>query len=214
MVICVHQALRIVGILACTWAMLVVSSATLAYVARHPDFSLFTIYLSDIGDTPGAPQILFNTGTLIAAPVRLLVIVLVVMRLADFGAGRLFGVATLAVGFVSVVGTVLMTAIPFSVAPDVHKMGIPLYFFGVVVLQSLIGVREWTLTGVPKVLSVSSFLVTVAFFVFATLLTLAQLGVIERHTPVIWEWLAFFSSVVWLLVHSILLGRPDLVGSG
>jgi hypothetical protein len=182
----VHQALKLVGILACTWAILVVLSATLAYVAHHPGFSPLTTYLSDIGDTPGAPQL---------------------------GAGRLFGVASVTVGFVSVVGTVLMTAAPFSVAPAVHKMGIPLYFFGVVVLQTLIGVREWTLAKVPNVLSVSSFLVMLVFLVFATLVMLAQQGVVERNTPVIWEWLAFLSSVVWLLVHSVILGRPDTAGS-
>jgi hypothetical membrane protein len=213
MAIPVHQALKLVGILACTWAILVVLSATLAYVAHHPGFSPLTTYLSDIGDTPGAPQILFNAGTLIAAPVRLLVLVLVVLRLAQLGAGRLFGVASVTVGFVSVVGTVLMTAAPFSVAPAVHKMGIPLYFFGVVVLQTLIGVREWTLAKVPNVLSVSSFLVMLVFLVFATLVMLAQQGVVERNTPVIWEWLAFLSSVFWLLVHSVILGRPDPAGS-
>ncbi|KKL66513.1 hypothetical protein LCGC14_2144250 [marine sediment metagenome] len=63
-VISIPGALKLVGIITGTWAILVVLSATLAYLPEHPDFSLFTTYLSDIGDTAGWPQILFNSGTL------------------------------------------------------------------------------------------------------------------------------------------------------
>ena len=132
-VISIPGALKLVGIITGTWAILVVLTATLAYLPEHPDFSLFTTYLSDIGDTAGWPQILFNSGTLIAAPMRYLVIVLLVLRLTQLGAGRAFAVSALIIGFISSSGTVLMTAIPFSVAPAIHKSGIGLYFLGIVV---------------------------------------------------------------------------------
>jgi len=208
-VISIPGALKLVGIIAGTWAIMVVLAATLAYLPDHPDFSLFTTYLSDIGDTGGWPQLLFNSGTLIAAPIRYLVIVLLVLRLAQLGAGRVFAVSALIIGFVSSSGTVLMTAIPFSVAPAIHKLGIPLYFMGVVVLQTLIGIREWSLRDVPKILPGLSFLMVVVFFIFATLVILYEQGTVGRNTPVIWEWLAFLSSVIWVFAQSILLGRTD-----
>jgi hypothetical membrane protein len=206
-VISIPGALKLVGIITGTWAILVVLTATLAYLPEHPDFSLFTTYLSDIGDTAGWPQILFNSGTLIAAPMRYLVIVLLVLRLTQLGAGRAFAVSALIIGFISSSGTVLMTAIPFSVAPAIHKSGIGLYFLGIVVLQTLIGIREWSLKDIPKILPGLSFLVVVVYFVFATLVILYEQEAVGRNTPVIWEWLAFFSSVVWLFAHSILLGK-------
>lgn len=206
-VISIPGALKLVGIITGTWAILVVLTATLAYLPEHPDFSLFTTYLSDIGDTAGWPQILFNSGTLIAAPMRYLVIVLLVLRLTQLGAGRAFAVSALIIGFISSSGTVLMTAIPFSVAPAIHKSGIGLYFLGIVVLQTLIGIREWSLKDIPQILPGLSFLVVVVYFVFATLVILYEQEAVGRNTPVIWEWLAFFSSVVWLFAHSILLGK-------
>ena len=206
-VISIPGALKLVGIITGTWAILVVLTATLAYLPEHPDFSLFTTYLSDIGDTAGWPQILFNSGTLIAAPMRYLIIVLLVLRLTQLGAGRAFAVSALIIGFISSSGTVLMTAIPFSVAPAIHKSGIGLYFLGIVVLQTLIGIREWSLKDIPKILPGLSFLVVVVYFVFATLVILYEQEAVGRNTPVIWEWLAFFSSVVWLFAHSILLGK-------
>jgi hypothetical protein len=208
-VISIPAALRLVGIFAGSWAILVGLAATLAYLPGHPEFSFFTTYLSDIGDTAGWPQILWNSGALIAAPIRYAVIVLLVLRLGALGAGRAFTVAALVIGAISTSGTVLMTAVPFSVGPAIHKLGIPLYFLGVVLLQTLIGVSEWRLRGVPKILPVLCFVVVIVFFIFAGLVTLYGRGMVGRETPVIWEWLAFFTSVVWVFAQSILLGKVD-----
>jgi len=206
-VISIPGALKLIGIITGAWAILVVFTATLAYLPGHPDFSLFTTYLSDIGDTAGWPQILFNSGTLIAAPMRYLVIVLIVLRLTQLGAGHAFAVSVLIIGFVSSSGTVLMTATPLSVSPSIHKLGIPLYFFGIVILQTLIFIKEWSLRHVPKVLPILSLLVVVVYFVFATLVMLNAKGVVSRSTPVIWEWLCFITSVVWVFAQSILLAN-------
>jgi hypothetical protein len=45
------------------------------------------------------------------------------------------------------------------------------------------------------------------FFLFVTLMVLFEQGVVGRETPIIWEWLAFSSSVVWVLTQSIVLSR-------
>jgi hypothetical protein len=210
-IIYIPSALKLVGIFAGLWAVIVVLASTLSYIAAHPVFSIFTIYLSEIGATGGWPQILFNSGTLIAAPIRYLVIVLLILRLGQLGAGRAFIVTTLIIGLISTTGTVIMTAVPFNVSLSIHKMGIPLYFLGVVVLQIMIGIKEWSLRGVPKILPVLSFLLVVVYFVFATLVTLHEQGMVSRNTPVIWEWLSFFSSVVWVFAQSILLGKDENV---
>ena len=211
--ISVPGALKLIGIIGGTWGILVVLSATIAYLPEHPDFSLFTTYLSDIGDTVGWPQILFNSGTLIAAPMRYLTIVLIVLRLTQLGAGSTFAISALIIGFVSSSGTVLMTATPFSVSPSIHKLGIPLYFFGIVFLQTLIFIKEWSLKYVPKVLPILSLLMVVVYFVFATLVMLNAEGVVSRSTPVIWEWLCFITSIIWVFAQSTLLanvrGAPE-----
>jgi len=107
----------------------------------NPGFSPLATHLSDIGATAGWPQILFSAGTLLAVPIRYLVVVLLALRLVQLGAGRGFAIAALVVGLVSTVGTTIMTAVPLSVSLSVHQLGIPLYFLGVVALQTLIGSR-------------------------------------------------------------------------
>ncbi len=203
----VPLALKWVGIIGGVWAILVVLTATLAYLPGHPTFSPFTTYPSDIGDTAGWPQVLLNSGTLIAAPIRYLIVVLLVLRLRQLGAGRPFAVATLAVGLVSTSGSAIMAAVPFSVSPAAHKLGIPLYFLGVVVLQTLIGAREWAIRGIPRILPALSFLMVILYAIFAALMMLYEQGAVARCTPVVWEWLAVLSSVVWLFAQSIVLGK-------
>jgi len=212
----IPDSLRVVGIVGAAWATLVIVAAALAYLPAHPDFSPLTTYLSDIGNTPGWGQILFNAGTLMAVPLRYLVLVLLSLRLMQLGAGRTFATLVLTIGLASTMGTALMTAVPFSVAPAVHKTGIGLYFLGIVVLQILIGVREWGLKEVPKLLPALSFTMVVLYVVFTSLMILYEQGAVPRTAPVVWEWLAILSSIVWMLVQSLLLAQdgprhhPDL----
>jgi hypothetical membrane protein len=205
--------LKIVGFGGAALGIATVFFSTAVYVQNH-SFSVFTTYLSDIGDTPGWPQIIFNTGMLIIAPVRYLFLILLILRLRDLGAGRLFGVLAFGIGTLVVIGSIGMSAIPYSLQPPLHKSSAMLYFFGVVILQTVIGVQELR-RRLPFVLPVSSLAVVGIYFVFAFLF--ASIGKIEgitRETPVIWEWLAFASLIFWLIAHSIVLGRKfEAIGS-
>jgi hypothetical membrane protein len=211
-VINIPVALKLVGIVGGAWGILVVLGAALVYRPSHPEFSLLTTYLSDMGADGGWPQVVFNAGTLIAAPIRYLVVVLLGLRLMQLGAGRGFVAAMTVIGFISSVGSAWMAAVPHSFSPTAHEMGIPLYFLGVVVLQTVIGLREWSFRRIPRILPILSFLIVAVFVVFATLMVLYERGAVSRATPVIWEWLAVSSSIVWLFAHSILLGRSPAGG--
>ena len=79
--------------------------------------------------------------------------------------------------------------------PAGHEAGIPMYFWGVVLLQAIVGAREWSLPKCPNELAVASFAVAAVFLVFGGLLSMVQAGHLDRRAPVIWEWLAYASSV-------------------
>ena len=207
--ISIPRGLKLVGILGGVWAILSILGAVIAYLPEHPDFSIFNTYLSDIGATPTWPQIIFNSCTLIAVPIRYLVLALLIMRLMQLGAGKSFAIATLIIGFLSTTGTALMTATPYTVSMALHKTGIGLYFLGVIVLQTIIFIREWSLRSVPKVLPALSLLMALLYLVFLTMFILYEQGVVSRTAPVIWEWLSILSSIVWMLAQSILLGKTD-----
>lgn len=206
----VSRALRIVGLTGAALGIATVLFSTVSYVQNH-EFSIFTTYLSDIGDTPGWPQVVFNSGMLIIAPVRYIFLVLLVLQLAHVGAGRSFSLAALIIGALVVVGSIGISAIPYSLNLSLHKMSALLYFFGAVILQSLIGAQELR-RRLSAVLPVSSISVVVIYLIFAVLLTLVgKVEGITRNTPVIWEWLAFCSLMFWLISHSIVLGNVRML---
>ena len=205
----IPQAFRVVGLVALAIAISAGLLPAVLYAVDNPDFSLFTTYLSDIGDSGGWPQVLFNTLTLVGAPVRLLVVVLLAYRLAQLGASPRWLAAIVGIGGASMIGTILMTAVPFSVAPAVHKAGIPLYFFGAVLLQIAIAGQEWRLPRVPRVLPALSIAVVVVFLVFFALFMALEQGLVGRDTPVIWEWGCLFVSILWLAAHAVVLGDPS-----
>ena len=201
----VCRALKIVGFSGAALGIATVFFSGAVYVQDHA-FSFFTTYLSDIGDTPGWPQVIFNSGLLIAAPVRYLFLILLLLRLVDLGAGKLFGALGLIIGTLVVIGSIGLAAIPYSFNLTLHKSSAMLYFFGVVILQTLIGIQEWRLK-LPILLPVASLAVVAIYLVFAVLLaSIGKIEGIDRSTPVIWEWLAFCSLMFWLISHSLLLG--------
>lgn len=202
--------LKFVGITAGTVGLCVVLLASLAYALQHPDFSLFKTFLSTIGDTPGWPQVIFNSGTLIVVPLRYLVIILFALRLYHLGAGRTFMVSVLVIGFLSTLGTYLMTAVPFSLAPAVHKTGIGFYFLGIVILQSVVFIKQWSMKGINRWLPIISMVVVLTFISFFTLLMLYERGIIGPSAAVFFEWLCFTTSIIWVFAQSILLSAPLL----
>lgn len=202
----VSRALRIVGIIGVMLGIATVILSTFLYVQEH-DFSIFNTYLSDIGNTAEWPQVVFNSGMLIIAPLRYLFLVLLVFQLGHVGAGRGFSLLTLSIGALVVIGSIGMSAVPYSLNLALHKMSALLYFFGVVILQSLIGVQEWRCR-LPAVLPISSVAVVAIYLIFAVLLSLVgKVECITRTTPVIWEWLALCSLMFWLIAHAIVLGN-------
>lgn len=204
----VSKTLRIVGIIGIVLGIATVFCSLFLYIQVY-QFSFFETYLSDIGNKPGWSQVIFNSGMLISSPIRYLFLILLVLQLAHFGASRTFAASALIMGGFVVIGSIGVSAIPFSLNLSLHKISALIYFFGVVILQTLIATQEWR-RKLPLILTVSSISVVAVYLIFAVLLSLiGKVEGITRNTPVIWEWLAFCSLMFWLIVHTVFLGRQE-----
>jgi hypothetical membrane protein len=208
--ISVTKALRILGSIGFVLGTGTVLCSLLLYIQQN-EFSVFVTYLSDIGNKPGWPQVVFNSGMLISSPIRYLFLVLLILQLSYFGASRAFATAALVIGGFVVIGSIGVSAIPFSLNLKLHKTSALIYFFGVVVLQTMIALQEGR-RKLPLILPISSIAVVAVYLIFAVLLSLVgKVEAITRDTPVIWEWLAFCSLMFWLIVHTVLLGSVKIV---
>ncbi len=200
------KMLRVVGIIGVVLGLTTVLWSLVLYAGAN-QFSFFETYLSDMGNKSGWPQVVFNSGMLLSAPMRYLFLALLVMQLLNFGASRSFVVAALITGAFVVIGSIGVSAIPYSLHLKMHMTSAMIYFFGVVILQTIIAVQEWR-RKLPLILPVSSILVVVIYLIFASLMSMVgKVEGITRGTPVIWEWLAFCSLMLWLVAHTVILGR-------
>jgi len=200
------RAFRVIAVVSLVVGMLTVIFAVVAYVPAHPQFSILNTYLSDIGDTVGWPQIIFNNGTILAAPLRVMVVVFLLLVLRGYDGRRpRFERAALVLAVVSAFGTVCMTAVPYSTGPAVHKAGIGLYFIGAVFLQSVLGLKMLKIKELPHMLPVLSFFIVVCFVAFLFFYLMLQSGGDVRALSVFWEWMCFFSSMLWLAGHLVFL---------
>lgn len=202
--ISVQHALVVVGVLGLAAGITTILASAWAYAAVR-DFSLLTTYISDFGAVEGWPQAIFTAGMLIAAPLRYLFLFLLLTQLVHLGASSRFRATLLVVGALVVLGSVGTAAVPFTLHMPIHKSSALLYFFGTVVLQTAIAIREWRLR-LPVLLPLSSIAVVGAYLVFATLLSLVdKVPGIDRTTPVPWEWLCFATLMLWLAIHTLAL---------
>jgi len=206
-VLSIPRSLKVAGLVTGSIGVMVILLSTLAFAFSNPGFDLLATWLSDIGATPVWPQIFFNAGMLIVSPLRYVVLVLLVLRLNQFGTGRTFSTAVLILGVFTTLGTIIMTAVPYTVDVTIHKLGIPLFFFGVVLLQIVIGVREWRLKNVHRSLPIFCFMVVITYLIFFALEMLYESGLVSRNTPVLWEWLCAISLLAWVYAHSLILGK-------
>lgn len=202
------KMLRVVGIIGVVLGLTTVLWSLCLYSSAN-QFSFFETYLSDMGNKTGWPQVVFNSGMLLSAPVRYLFLALLVMRLMNFGASRSFALAALITGAFVVIGSIGVSAIPYSLNLKMHMSSALIYFFGVVILQTIIAVQEWRIKQ-PWILPVASIFVVAIYLIFASLMSMAgKVEGITRSTPVIWEWLAFCSLMLWLITHTVILGRQQ-----
>jgi hypothetical protein len=165
--------------------------------------------LSDMGATPVWPQVLFNAPMLINSPLRYLFLVLLVVRLLQLGAGRGFAWAALIAGAFSTCGTIILSAVPETTDAAVHEMGIPIFFLGVVVVQMLLGVTEWRLKSMPRLLPVLCFVVVAVYLLFFILVMLYKGSIIGRTVPIFPEWLCAVSLLFWVFAHGLVMGRES-----
>lgn len=211
-ILSIPSSLKVVGLITGGIGVLGWVLSAIAYLAIKPGANLLATYLSDIGATPIWPQVFWNSSMMIVSPLRYVVLVLLVLRLHQLGAGRAFGRMVMILGLFTTIGTIIMSAVPYTVDLNIHKLGIPLFFFGVVILQTVIGLQEWQLKAVPRSLPVLCFVVVASYLIFFTLEMLYDAGVGSRNTPVPWQWLSGIALLTWVFVHSILLGKEEMVG--
>jgi len=191
-------------------AVVTVIVSSILYIQIDWKFNIIGYYLSDLGSIPlGTTEnkfylyaIVFNSGMFVVSLFRIIVSLFLIRYLILHNCPKKLAWLTFGIGLIATSGSLIVSAVPYSVSYNVHLMGAFLLFIGATISGTLLTFAEFKSEEIPKILPISIIINVLAYGIFATLLFGTRLGLPER-LPCVWEWIAFLTSLTWLAIHGI-----------
>lgn len=187
------------------FSIIFISIAVILY--GDPTFSIFTHYLSDLGAAARNSSLVFNIGMIISAPLRVLFGFYLLKFLKSRGANEKTLKITAYTIVIGAMGSVLLAIFPHDVLLIMHMLGAFVYFFSVVIIQISFSKMELKTENMSKFLPIIGLVVVMNYVLFLGFEISEILSDVFRLLACLFEWMAYFSLMVWLLVHGFYLHR-------
>lgn len=192
------------GLISIGISLLSVLLAVISYESLGNVFSFQDTFLSTLGDTPGATTLIYSGGVVLVNFFKLFFSYhLFIHYFQRNGVSR--KVTWVLFGF-SLVATFsyLLHLVPHSVSATAHIGGTILYFLASVCSFFVVSIAELKTDQLPNYLAIFGFIVIISYFTFLRFLLELEAGIfINRATAVTVEWVAYFSVLTWVVVHSL-----------
>jgi len=187
------------------FSIIFISIAVLLY--GDPSFSIFTHYLSDLGAVARNSSLIFNMGMIISAPIRVLFGFYLLKFLKSKGANEKTIRFTSYTIITGAIGSILLAVFPYDILLIMHMLGAFTYFFSVVIVQLSISKMEFKIGTIPKVLPIIGLIVVLNYGLFLGFEISEIMSDVLRLLACFFEWMSYFSLMVWLLFHGFYLHR-------
>lgn len=192
-------------------AIVIVITSIILYIQVDPTFNIVTHYISHLGGTPvGATEgklypsaVVFNTGMTILVIFRILVILFIVRYFQIKGAPERLTIFGLMAGIITSTGALIVAIVPFSVSYSIHMWGALIFFVGSTFSGMIFVTIELKTQNIPKYLPLTLLINVIVYGIFAVLLIGEKMSIVPKGSSVIWEWVAFTTSIFWLFVHGV-----------
>ncbi|MBD3253674.1 MAG: DUF998 domain-containing protein [Candidatus Lokiarchaeota archaeon] len=199
-----------IGILGALITLITLFTAVALYMIDYPQFNIMENYISDLGDGPNGSNVVFNTGTIISGVIFFVFFVLIY----KYFIGALGSSLLLRFGFISsiisAIGWIMVGIFTDKQAPDMHLVAAALYFFGALLFGLIYGLITYRKKIISKSHAYLGFFVAIFFTLFLTffIFKLFNRGLLEE-IAIFFEWFAYFSWILWILDHSILVLKSN-----
>ena len=181
--------------------------AVILYLAVDPSYSIFTHWISHLGDGPGGANIAFNLGWIITSGIIFLFLTHEIRIMRDKGVNeRILDIMSLAALSFSM-GFLLVGLFPLHLTVA-HSIAAGFYFYGGFTYFLLYGVILLKIPETGKIRSIFAFITIACHFLyfFSPLITLYTVNI--RISMFFLEWTVLLSEVllifVMLLTHYII----------
>ncbi len=182
----------------------------LLYKRKDHTFSFFTHWLPTYGDTvPKTVAHIFNTNVIVLSPLMALFILYLSSFLGKMGAGMYLISIVMIIGCTASIGQFFVGIIPANYSYKMHAFAALFFFGGTALYGILISIIE-LMIGLPIFIPLFGFFMALSFFTFLVLLIIINIDTKKSQSlPAIWEWLSYFSLIIWVLLHGIFLLKAN-----
>lgn len=194
-------------------SLLCIFIAYLLFIQVDPSFTIFTHFISDLGDGPNFSNVVFSIGVISSSVISLFFYGFLTKFLIARDANKVLSILGLLFGVISSIGSFLVGIFPSAAAPLEHRIGALLSFSGSFFISIFYSGAELTSRNFNKLVGISGFLI--APFPIAFLLTYLFLHFpgINSTIPIFIEWLAYFTRMGWVILQGTYVFRLQIIES-
>ncbi|TXT60824.1 MAG: membrane protein of unknown function [Promethearchaeota archaeon] len=180
-------------------------TAYLLYIQVDPSFTIFTHFISDLGDGQNFSNFVFNIGMLCTPIIFLFFYIFLTRYLLTQDARKGFLYLSFASALFSFLGNILVGIFPSESFRIPHLIGALFSFAGSFFTSIFYSITELSLPDFNKKIASSGFFLAPFPIVFMLLYITLYLPGINSTIPIFTEWLAYFSEIIWVVIQSIYL---------
>lgn len=192
-------------------SLLCIFIAYLLFIQVDPSFTIFTHFISDLGDGPNFSNVIFSIGVISSSVISLFFYIFLTKFLIERDANKVLSLLGLIFGLVSCIGSVLVGIFPSATAPIEHRIGALLSFSGSFFISIFYSCAELTSRDFNKEVAVSGLLIAPFPITFLLTYLFLHFPGINSTIPIFIEWLAYFTRMGWVIIQGIYVLRLQLV---
>jgi len=187
------------GLLSTIISLLSIFIAIILYMQIIPSFSFVTHFISDLGNGKNYSNVIFNFGRIISGSLSILCYFLLYRFFRKKEVKLSLAIISLISGIIASVGSILVGIYPSVPEPDMHRIAAILAFSGMFFVSIFYGISELTIKNFNKVYAMSGFIVAPFSVIYMILYVTLYLPGINSEIPILVEWIAYFSMMVWII---------------
>ena len=183
--------------------------AIILYMQLNPSFSFVTHFISDLGNGKNYSNIVFNLGRIISGFLSILCYFLLYRFFRKKEVKLSLAIISLISGIIASVGSILVGIYPSVPEPDMHKIAAILAFSGMFFVSIFYGISELTIKNFNKIYAMSGFIAAPFSVIYMILYATLYVPGINSEIPILVEWIAYFSMMVWIIFQLVYIIRNN-----